>query len=314
MQVFPKVSVEVITYNQAALLPETLDSILADPYPNFDIVVSDDASTDGTQEVLRDYDARYPGKFVLNFNSTNLGITRNCNRALSLCSGELIAQFAGDDLFIPGKLAAQVKAFEDPEVVLCYHPVEVWDEIANRVMYVTSLGKRSETNSAYDIIGKLGIPGPCSIMVRRSAIPAGGFDERLPTASDWLFAIEVALRGRVVKVDGVYARYRKHGNNIGNKIATYSSDFVRTLDILEERYSDDPQLLRACRLGRSRFAAGEAFRRFADDPVSAQHWLRVAVRGAPWDMRYRIASLVARFRSLRMLAIRSRLLLKRFIA
>lgn len=64
-QDFPSVSVAIITYNQREFLRECIDSILNQDYSNFEIVVADDASTDGTQDMLREYDRKHPGKFVL---------------------------------------------------------------------------------------------------------------------------------------------------------------------------------------------------------------------------------------------------------
>ena len=62
---YPLVSVAIITYNQKQFLQECIDSVLAQDYPNFEIVVADDGSTDGTHEMLKTYEQKFPGKFHL---------------------------------------------------------------------------------------------------------------------------------------------------------------------------------------------------------------------------------------------------------
>ncbi len=99
----PLVSVAVITYNQKEFLRECIESILAQDYPNLEIVIADDASSDGTQDMLRDYDVQFPDKFVLKLAGRNQGITANSNEAHFACTGKYIAWMGGDDLMLPGK-------------------------------------------------------------------------------------------------------------------------------------------------------------------------------------------------------------------
>ena len=100
----PLVSVAIITYNQKEYLRECIESILEQDYDNIEIVVSDDCSTDGTQEMLKEYDRKYPNKFVLKLSDKNQGITQNSNLAHFACSGKYIAWMGGDDLMLPEKI------------------------------------------------------------------------------------------------------------------------------------------------------------------------------------------------------------------
>lgn len=136
--VWPKVSVMVITYNQRHLIDETLESVLTQNYQNFEIIVADDGSTDGSREVILEYQRRYPNIVVPILNERNLGITGNSNAAFFACSGELIAILGGDDLFLPDKLRAQAQQFIDnPQVVLSYHPVEIFQSQTNKTLFVS---------------------------------------------------------------------------------------------------------------------------------------------------------------------------------
>jgi len=114
------VSIAIITYNQKENLRECIESCLEQGYPNFEIVVADDCSTDGTQDLLREYEAKYPGKFVLRLAEKNQGITPNSNVCLDACSGEFIAMVGGDDLLLPNKITRQVEEMlKDTDIALC---------------------------------------------------------------------------------------------------------------------------------------------------------------------------------------------------
>ena len=93
----PKVSVMIITYNQEDLISETIESVLFQNYPNLEIIVSDDASTDKTPEIILSYASRYPNVVIPVLNKKNIGITGNSNTAFFACTGEMVAVLGGDD-------------------------------------------------------------------------------------------------------------------------------------------------------------------------------------------------------------------------
>ncbi|HEX8429711.1 MAG TPA: glycosyltransferase, partial [Longimicrobium sp.] len=124
----PKVSVHLPSYQQREYLREAIESVLAQDYAALEIVIGDDGSTDGTHEMLRDYERRYPGTFVLVLDTVNRGTTANWNRILPRCTGKYVAWLDGDDLWLPGKLHRQVAYMEaHPEVVLSYTNADVFD-------------------------------------------------------------------------------------------------------------------------------------------------------------------------------------------
>lgn len=118
----PKVSVIVATYNQEDSIGRTLDSILAQQ-ADFDveIVVGEDASTDRTRTVCEEYATRFP-QIKLMPQAPNKGLTRNYFDCLEACTGEYIADCAGDDRWCdPLKLAAQARFLDEhPEVALVH--------------------------------------------------------------------------------------------------------------------------------------------------------------------------------------------------
>ena len=93
----PKISVLIVTYNQEELIKRAVDSLLIQKDYLYEICISDDCSNDKTWEVLQDYNLKYPGLFVLNRNSPNVGIFENVERTWGMPTGDVIYQMAGDD-------------------------------------------------------------------------------------------------------------------------------------------------------------------------------------------------------------------------
>lgn len=121
MEQQPLVSIALCTYNGAKYLAEQLDSLIGQTYPLIEIIVVDDCSTDDTYAILTDYAGKYP-KFKVYRNESNLGFTGNFERAVGLCSGELIALCDQDDIWLPQKIALQVRGIADN--LLIYHDSE----------------------------------------------------------------------------------------------------------------------------------------------------------------------------------------------
>ena len=100
-----KVSVAMTTYNGAAYLPEQLDSILARSRPPDELVVCDDGSTEETLIILNDYAARAPFTMTVVINEQRLGSTKNFEKAIGLCTGDIIFLSGQDDVWRPHTVA-----------------------------------------------------------------------------------------------------------------------------------------------------------------------------------------------------------------
>lgn len=257
MRQWPKVSVAILSYNQKAFLEECIQSVLIQDYPNLEIVIGDDASTDGTQEMLQTLVARYPDLIKVELATTNGGITANSNRCYFACSGEYIAWLGGDDLMLPGKLKKQAEFLEiHQDFAICYHDVEVFDSATGKTLRYFNSGEH-RYNRPYEggpekVIQYGTFLAACSVMTRRSACPERGFDVRIPISSDWLFWIETALRGKVGFFPEVLGRYRRHSKNVTRENDCYLERLI-TLAIVEATY---PRFTKYVRLSKARLLYG----------------------------------------------------------
>lgn len=233
----PLVSIAIITFNQKEFLIECVESILSQDYPNLEIVIADDCSTDGTQEAMHDYAARHPGKFTLVFAPANQGITANSNAALFACSGSYIAWMGGDDLMLPGKLSKQVAYMEThADCSICYHDLDVFDSDSDKTLYLFSDRAPPKQGGVEVLVTNQCFNGACSCMVRADKSPAKGFNPLIPYASDWMYWIETLHNGGTINyLDEVLGRYRRHGGNVTKvsaKIAQNDLDHLNTCNFL----------------------------------------------------------------------------------
>lgn len=124
-----KISVAMCTYNGAAFLSEQLESILAQSRLPDEIVVCDDGSTDETHALLKQFAAMSPVPFSLHFNEKNLGSVKNFEKAIHLCTGDVIALSDQDDVWRPDKLHLTEDAFRKaPKTGLVFSDAEIVDE------------------------------------------------------------------------------------------------------------------------------------------------------------------------------------------
>lgn len=254
----PTVSVLVPTYNHSKFVVESLDSIFAQDYPNLEVIVSDDASSDGAQEILRNYAQSGSAQLQLILAAERGGVSVNCNRAWAKCSGKYVALMSGDDLMVPGKIRKQVELMEaDPNCALCYHELDVFNSDDRRTLYYWNQTKDHRPRE--DDIGALitygTFVGACSSMVRKAACATIGFDETIPVASDWLFLIEAGAAGGSLRfLPEVLGRHRRHGDNVTKTNLGLDEQF-RTLAIVEERH---PHLSKHVKKGRGRLYYAQA--------------------------------------------------------
>jgi glycosyltransferase involved in cell wall biosynthesis len=212
----PLVSIALRSYNQKEFLKESLDSILAQTYQNIKIIVADDASTDGSPDLIKNYQKQYPDKITPLLNETNLGHTKNLNNALAACKGKYVSIFDGDDIMHPQKIEKQVEFMEqNPNCSICYHNTEFFDNETNKILYIKNHQNNSYQGGVKTMIKYGMFTTNISNLILKEKIPAKGADERISIASDWIFYVETLMNGGEIQyLDEILARVRRHPNNI----------------------------------------------------------------------------------------------------
>lgn len=128
----PNISVCVVTYNQKKYIRQCIESIV-EQSGDFDleIIVGDDCSTDGTQDIIREFANKYKGKIIPIFNQSNMGAALNYKLVHALASGDYVAHVDGDDCMRPHKLQKQLDIFlKNSDCVMVTHDMFVVDEFS----------------------------------------------------------------------------------------------------------------------------------------------------------------------------------------
>ncbi len=230
----PKVSVFIATYNHARFLPECINSILAQTYQDFEIVIVDDGSTDGSDMILVDYHRRYPEKIkhLWHPGHVNKGISVTCNLAIKNTRGKYLAWLGSDDVWYPEKLMKQVAQLDlDPGLGFVYSYAEHIDEQGNKLPGMDGEDITLGPNPVGCMILSNRIPA-LTVLIRRECLEdVGLFDESL-IYSDWDLFTRIFARWRVGFLDQPLALYRLHSSNISKNI-DLNIDLNRLIDTLE---------------------------------------------------------------------------------
>ena len=238
----PLVSVAILTYNQKDFIKEAFESVLEQNYNNLEIVVGDDCSTDGSQQILLEYAAKYPNKFIIILSERNEGITKNSNKVQEACNGKYIAWLGGDDVMLPTKIKKQVEfleTHEDHNIV--YHNLYVFESSSGKHLHFYNSAKDKYTGDIKMLIKHGTFNGACSSMFRKAAASYPAFNPILIVASDWLYSIEHLRDGKKIGyIDEVLGKYRRHENNVSSPLSPLSiqglADTFKTLEILMSKY------------------------------------------------------------------------------
>jgi glycosyltransferase involved in cell wall biosynthesis len=248
----PLVSVAIICYNQEDFIEETILSAVHQDYERLEVIVADDGSSDRTPEIIRRLAEQYPDRIVPLLDGPNLGITGNSNRSIWACKGKYIALMGGDDIFLPSKIRAQVEWLEqDPQHTLCAHSMIRFMSATGELLVQYDEWKLVEHGSGPEAFLTKGmIYLPSSIMVRRDAIPAKGFDERLPYASDRKFVVDVLSGGGKFRcLRSRLGKYRLHEKNVSIfRRQECFKDWTLMWTLIEIEH---PRFVHLCRTGRA---------------------------------------------------------------
>lgn len=193
----PQVSVIMGIYNCASTLPEAIDCILAQSFPDWELILCDDGSTDGTLQVAKGYAEDHSGKIIVLRNETNVGLNQTLNRCLEFAKGEYIARMDGDDLCAPNRFEIELEVLKaEPDIAIVSTDMEFFDESG-----VWGAISHSDYPQAQDFAhGSPFCHAPC--MVRREAYEAvGGYSvsKRLLRVEDyhlWLKMYIAGFRGK----------------------------------------------------------------------------------------------------------------------
>lgn len=276
----------VVCYQQREEIGAALDNVLQQERLPDRIVVGDDGSTDGSQQVIRRYAERHPDRIVPLLSDRNRGIAANLNRCTEACDTDYVSFLAADDRLLSGKFARQLACIREhhPEFRFFYSGY-VWQRLGDRRKRHVLRGER--TGDCFSALARRSLPVRNYWIHRGLLREIGGFDESLSMYEDWKMKLEAAARTPFRYCPGVFSVYRVHESGVRNRPLEEHRDLVaRVVDDIESRYDLSGRERRYLEASRAFYHAKAT----AVFPRRLVHGLRAAVldpvRWVPGYLRY----------------------------
>ena len=216
-----RISIALCTYNGEKYLASQLESFVAQTRLPDEMIVCDDQSTDHTLNILNDFASKAPFPVHVYINEQRLKSTKNFERAIGLCSGDVIAPSDQDDVWLPAKLARMEAEFAvDERVALVFSDAFVVDEqlqskhyrLSQSLKFTPRLRNRLERGDAFGVLLKQNFVSGMTMAFRARYVPVA-----LPISSLWVhdgwIALTLSLYGQIRFIEEPLILYRQHANN-----------------------------------------------------------------------------------------------------
>ena len=184
----PLVSIIIPTYNRGWILKEAINSVLAQDFTDFELIVVDDGSTDKTQDILNTYN-----EDIRALRQNNQGVSAARNAGIASALGRFIAFLDSDDLWLPKKLSTQIDFFKSNRDALICQTDEIW--IRNGVRVNPKKRHKKFSGDLFKQSLSLCLISPSAVMIKRSLFEeVGVFDETLPACEDYDLWLRISCR------------------------------------------------------------------------------------------------------------------------
>ena len=200
----PRVSVIIPTRNRRRHLEEAIESVFAQTYSDYEIIVVDDGSTDGTKDLLAE---RYRGRPLVCFSQENRGSSAARNVGIRAARGEFLAFLDSDDLWLPRKLECQIPLFDrNPAVGFVFCGSARMD--GRGVLRAREPTREYRGRAVRAMLRKSMMPTPTVVIRKRLVSETGLMYEDLSFGEDWNYWLRIAARCEVDFVPEVLVHYR----------------------------------------------------------------------------------------------------------
>ena len=207
----PQISAVMPLYNGAKFVGESIESVLAQSFGDFELIVIDDASTDASYDIACSY-AEKDNRIIVLRNKANLGAAGSRNRGLDAVRGRFITFIDADDLIAPERFARQIAFFrQNPQVDLCGSYYKMFGDIAVAQQPI----KVPLTHAGITVQLLFGCPfGMSSVMMRRDVFERSGVRFQQSMAEDYQLWVDLSAHMRMANIPEYLDFYRRWENQI----------------------------------------------------------------------------------------------------
>jgi hypothetical protein len=238
-----KISIAMATYNGANFLRQQLESFLVQTRLPDELVICDDGSRDETLEILQSFSQEAPFEVYIHRNLQNIGYTANFDKALRLCTGEIVFLSDQDDVWFPNKIECVVKAFcSDENLLLLINDAAITDKNLN-ASGLTQAGQYR--NAGLPLVNF--INGSCSAVSARLLAVILPIPVEEVAHDNWIHKIGDAMGARRA-LNEILQYYRRHDDS-ASKSAMSANHPVTQWDLAKVYFSGDARSAAVLRLG-----------------------------------------------------------------
>ena len=250
----PRVSVIVPTYNRGQYIAQALESVFAQTFRDYEIIVIDDGSTDNTQEILKNFEGR-----IRSLYQENQGISKTRNRAIKESTGEFIAFLDSDDFWEPIKLEEQVKILDShPDVGIVYARMPIINENGETIGMKPAGVSGRNFRELLQVWGDL----PTStVMTRRVCFEKVGlFEPDLEPMEDIDMWIRIAKFYDLYEVENkILAYYRRHEEQITQNRSKVYNGLVKIYTKIYNTYPEAPRDIMVRRIVENQYLLAKEY-------------------------------------------------------
>jgi glycosyltransferase involved in cell wall biosynthesis len=204
----PTVSVMMPVYNARPYVARAVESILAQGFTDFEFLILDDGSTDGSLAILEELASRDPRIRLVSRPNQGVGASRN--EILSMARGEFVAVMDADDVAKPDRFTSQLEFLRDHPEVVCVGGAQEHIDSAGRLLWVHRDAEDDATIQDLALSGQCPINNSSAMMRREAVLSVGGYRAELAPSEDLDLFLRLGEVGRLANLPQVVTRYRIH--------------------------------------------------------------------------------------------------------
>jgi len=289
------ISVIMSSYNHEKYLAETIESVLCQSYRDFELIIVDDCSRDGSQRIIVSYQEQ-DVRIRSIFHEKNKGISKTLNDGISIAKGDFIAFIDSDDIWVNKKLEKQLEILKRENAIV-WSEGEVIDGhgqcTGKTFTQMHRASKKKKNGNIFEELLYDNFIFGSSMIFKSEYLPETGFDENLHYLNDYRFAVDLAKQHNYYFIEEPLAKYRVHGKNtIFHKLLEWDRDRIKIFQYFIKQYgSEIPKEVESyliykiglslLGLGKRKLARRIIFKAIRTNPLGRRNllYLCVAIRG-----------------------------------
>lgn len=225
----PQISVVIPVYNGESTIEETIASVLAQTFTDFELIIINDGSQDNTVEIIQKIITETADRRIKLYSYNNGGLAASRNRGITKAEGVYISFIDADDLWTTDKLTSQYQALQNhPEAAVAYSGTDWIDEAGN---FLKNSSPPSLSGDIYGVLLLSNIVGSGSnALIKKEVLSiTGGFDESLKASEDWDFLIRLAAKYQFIRIDAPQILYRQSPNSMSSKLSYQEQETIKVI-------------------------------------------------------------------------------------